>query len=84
MFVKKFKEVFRRQIKDAEDPVAAREELVAEYKDKFANPYKAAQLGYIDRVIEPRTTRPLLIQSLELLRSKKDRNPPKKHGNIRL
>jgi propionyl-CoA carboxylase beta chain len=76
--------IFRRQIKDAEDPVAAREELVAEYKDKFANPYKAAQLGYIDRVIEPRMTRPLLIQSLELLRSKKDRNPPKKHGNIPL
>ncbi|MFC1889967.1 acyl-CoA carboxylase subunit beta [Thermodesulfobacteriota bacterium] len=76
--------VFRKEIKEAEDAKAAKEELVAEYKKKFASPYKAAQLGYIDRVIEPHTTRPLLIQSLELLRTKRDDNPPKKHGNIPL
>jgi propionyl-CoA carboxylase beta chain len=76
--------IFRKQIKQADDPKAAKDELVAEYQDKFASPYKAANLGYIDRVIEPHMTRPLLIQSLELLRSKRDSNPPKKHGNIPL
>jgi propionyl-CoA carboxylase beta chain len=76
--------IFRKQIKEAQDPDAAKEGLVAEYKGKFASPYRAAELGYIDRVIEPHMTRPLLIQSLELLRAKKDRNPSKKHGNIPL
>jgi propionyl-CoA carboxylase beta chain len=76
--------IFRKQIQEAPDPDAARDGLVAEYKDKFASPYRAAELGFIDRVIEPRMTRPLLIQSLELLKAKRDRNPPKKHGNIPL
>ncbi|MCR9245345.1 MAG: methylmalonyl-CoA carboxyltransferase [bacterium] len=76
--------VFRQQIKAADDPASKEKELVADYKDKFANPYQAAARGYVDDVIEPRRTRPMLIQALELLRSKRDTNPPKKHGNIPL
>ena len=53
---------------------------MADYKDKFANPYVAAQRGYIDDVIEPKETRPRLINALEMLTSKRDTNPPKKHG----
>jgi propionyl-CoA carboxylase beta chain len=76
--------VFRREIQAAKDPVAEEKRLVAEYKAKFANPYAAAARGYVDDVIEPHRTRPMLIQALELLRSKRDTNPPKKHGNIPL
>ena len=76
--------VFRREIQAAKDPKAEEKRLVADYKAKFANPYQAAARGYIDDVIEPRRTRPMLIQALELLRSKRDTNPPKKHGNIPL
>jgi propionyl-CoA carboxylase beta chain len=76
--------VFRREILAAKDPKAEEKRLVAEYKAKFANPYQAAARGYVDDVIEPRRTRPMLIQALELLRSKRDSNPPKKHGNIPL
>ncbi|MEC7583759.1 MAG: acyl-CoA carboxylase subunit beta [Planctomycetota bacterium] len=76
--------VFRREIAAAADPVAEEQRLVAEYKKKFNNPYMAAARGYIDDIIEPRRTRPLLIQALELTASKRDRNPPKKHGNIPL
>ena len=59
-------------------------ELVAEYKEKFANPYVAASRGYIDDVIEPKETRPRLINALEMLSNKRDANPAKKHGNIPL
>ena len=76
--------VFRQQIKDAKDPVAEEKKLAAEYREKFANPYQAAAVGFVDDVIEPRRTRPMLIQALELLRSKRDTNPPRKHGNIPL
>ncbi|MCU0865411.1 MAG: acyl-CoA carboxylase subunit beta [Planctomycetes bacterium] len=76
--------VFRREIQAAKDPKAEEKRLVADYKAKFANPYQAAARGYIDDVIEPRRTRPMLIQALELLRSKRDSNPPRKHGNIPL
>ncbi len=76
--------VFRREIAAAKDPAAEAKRLVADYKAKFANPYQAAARGYIDDVIEPRRTRPMLIQALELLRSKRDSNPPRKHGNIPL
>jgi propionyl-CoA carboxylase beta chain len=76
--------VFRREIQTAKDPKAEEKRLVADYKAKFANPYQAAARGYIDDVIEPRRTRPMLIQALELLRSKRDSNPPRKHGNIPL
>jgi propionyl-CoA carboxylase beta chain len=76
--------VFRREIQTAADPKAEEKRLVGEYKAKFANPYMAAARGYVDDVIEPRRTRPMLIQALELLGSKRDSNPPKKHGNIPL
>ena len=76
--------IFRRELADAQDPVARREELVAEYRDTFANPFKAAELGYIDAVILPRDTRPALIQALDALQNKRDALPPKKHGNIPL
>ncbi|MBX3464313.1 MAG: methylmalonyl-CoA carboxyltransferase [Planctomycetes bacterium] len=76
--------VFRREIQTAKDPKAEEKRLVADYKAKFANPYQAAARGFVDDVIEPRRTRPMLIQALEILRSKRDTNPPKKHGNIPL
>jgi len=76
--------VFRREIAAAKDPKAEEKRLVADYKAKFANPYQAAARGYVDDVIEPRRTRPMLIQALDLLRSKRDSNPPRKHGNIPL
>jgi len=76
--------IFRKQIAEAEDPEAERERLVQEYRQEFAHPYIAASRGYIDDVIEPRETRPRLIEALETLQNKRDRNPPKKHGNIPL
>jgi len=76
--------IFRKEIERAEDPEAERARLVAEYREKFANPYVAASWGYIDDVIEPRETRPRLISALEMLQNKRDSNPPKKHGNIPL
>jgi acetyl-CoA carboxylase carboxyltransferase component len=76
--------VFKREIAAAEDPDARREELVAEYRAKFASPYVAAARGYIDDVIEPRETRARLINALEVLKTKRDTNPPKKHGNMPL
>lgn len=76
--------IFRNELKDAKDPKAKKDELVEEYKDTFANPYKAAELGYIDEVIEPSQTRKKIIRALELLRYKRDQNPPRKHGNIPL
>jgi propionyl-CoA carboxylase beta chain len=76
--------VFRNELKDAGDPVARKGELVEDYRENFASPYKAAELGYIDEVIQPEETRPRIIQSLEMLSTKRDTNPPKKHGNIPL
>ncbi len=76
--------IFRNEIGSAEDKAAKEEELVALYKKRFANPYQAAEFGFIDDVIEARTTRPRLIRALELFETKRDRNPPKKHGNIPL
>lgn len=72
--------IFRREIAEAEDPLAKKAELVQEYRKKFANPYVAASRGYIDDVIEPRETRPRLINALEMLNNKRDTNPPKKHS----
>lgn len=74
--------LFRREI--AENDEAYRKAKIAEFEDKFANPYVAAERGYIDEVIEPRYTRPKLIRALSLLQNKRDTNPPKKHGNIPL
>jgi acetyl-CoA carboxylase carboxyltransferase component len=76
--------VFRKELTQAEDPVQRKAELVAEYREKFANPYVAAARGFIDDVIEPRETRPRLINALEMLSNKRDSNPPKKHGCIPL
>ena len=76
--------VYRKQIAEAADPAAARKEYIEKYKELFANPFKVAELGYIDAVIEPADTRKRLIEALELLANKRDENPPKKHGNIPL
>ncbi len=73
--------IFRREIAAAEDPEAERARLVEEYRARFANPYVAAARGYLDDVIEPRETRPRLINALEMLQNKRETNPPKKHGN---
>lgn len=72
--------IFRKEISQAEDPAARKNEMVNDYRAKFANPYVAASRGYIDDVIEPRETRPRLINALEMLANKRDSNPPKKHG----
>jgi len=76
--------IFRKELAEADDPAAKKAELVQLYREKFANPYVAASRGYIDDVIEPRETRPRLINGLELLAHKRDSNPQKKHGNIPL
>ncbi len=76
--------IFRRELAAAADPVARKAELVEEYRDQFANPYVAAQWGYVDDVIMPRETRPRLINALNMLQNKRDHNPPKKHGNMPL
>jgi acetyl-CoA carboxylase carboxyltransferase component len=76
--------IFRKELADAADPVARKAELVQDYREKFANPYVAAERGYIDDVIQPRETRPRLINALEMLQNKRDANPAKKHGNIPL
>jgi len=76
--------IFRKELEKAKDPARKKAELVAEYREKFASPYVAAERGYIDDVIEPRETRPRLINGLEMLSNKRDANPAKKHGNIPL
>jgi propionyl-CoA carboxylase beta chain len=76
--------VYRKEIESAKDPAAARTRLIEEYNEKFANPYVAAALGYLDDVIEPRETRPRLIRALRMLANKRQSLPPKKHGNIPL
>jgi len=76
--------IFRKEIAAEEDAEAAVERRVDEYRTTFANPYVAAQRGYVDDIIEPRTTRRRLIEALTMLETKVDRNPPKKHGNIPL
>jgi propionyl-CoA carboxylase beta chain len=76
--------IHRREIDKAEDPQAARAQFVEEYRVRFANPYKAAELGFIDEVIRPRLLRRRLAQALEILKDKRQSNPPKKHGNIPL
>jgi len=76
--------VFRKQIEKAEDPVAARAELIQQYQAKFATPYIAAERGFIDDVIEPAETRPRLIKALRMLSTKRETIPARKHGNIPL
>jgi len=76
--------IFRNAITKAADPQAERERLVNDYRRTFANPFKAAELGYIDEIIMPADTRPRLIRALDMLQNKREKNPPKKHGNIPL
>jgi propionyl-CoA carboxylase beta chain len=76
--------VFRKELDGAKDPVAEKGRLVSEYREKFANPFKAAELGYIDEVIRPEMTRPKIIRALEMLKDKRQENLPRKHGNIPL
>ncbi|MBU7013606.1 MAG: methylmalonyl-CoA carboxyltransferase [Theionarchaea archaeon] len=76
--------IFRRDVQEADDPQKKVESLVAEYREKFANPYVAAERGYIDDVVEPPETRPRLISALTALQNKRQTLPPKKHGNIPL
>jgi acetyl-CoA carboxylase carboxyltransferase component len=76
--------VYRKEISEADDPKAMRQKLIDEYRDKFANPYIAASRGYVDDIIEPKTTRRELIKYLKVLDTKRDKLPPKKHGNIPL
>jgi acetyl-CoA carboxylase carboxyltransferase component len=76
--------IFRRELNQAENPAARQAELVEDYQNRFANPYIAAERGYIDDVIEPKETRPALIRALRLARNKRQTLPPRKHGNIPL
>jgi propionyl-CoA carboxylase beta chain len=76
--------VFRKELQQAEDVEDRRKELEADYRETFANPWKAAELGYIDEVIMPEETRPKIIAALEMLSTKRETNPPKKHGNVPL
>jgi propionyl-CoA carboxylase beta chain len=76
--------LFRKEIAESADPAAMTDAKSNEYREKFAHPYVAAGRGYLDDIIDPRDTRPRLIEALDTLRTKRDRNPPKKHGNIPL
>ncbi|HEX2181828.1 MAG TPA: acyl-CoA carboxylase subunit beta [Rubrobacteraceae bacterium] len=76
--------IFRREISEAEDPEARRAELIASYEEQFNNPMVAAEMGYIDDVIDPRETRPYLIKALQMVGTKRPERPPRKHGNIPL
>ena len=76
--------VFRKQIQDSKDPEQARDRYAKDYQDHFAHPYVAARAGFIDDVIEPSQTRSTLVKALRLLATKRDENPPKKHGNLPL
>ncbi|MBI4301496.1 MAG: methylmalonyl-CoA carboxyltransferase, partial [Chloroflexi bacterium] len=74
--------IHRREIREASDPEAKRREKIEEYRALFSNPYIAAARGYVDTVIMPRDTRPTIIKALDMLSTKRETRPPKKHGNI--
>jgi len=76
--------IFRKEVKEAENPTQVLKQKEEEYRNKFANPYSAASKGYVDDIIEPARTRVRLIRAFEMLATKKDSNPPRKHGNIPL
>ena len=76
--------IYRDEMNKSDNPEETRSQLVADYKEKFATPYVAAGLGFVDDVIDPAETRPKLIKALEMLRNKRDNLPAKKHGNIPL
>jgi acetyl-CoA carboxylase carboxyltransferase component len=73
--------IYRKEIEQSDEPEARRQELVDEYTDRLANPYAAAERGYVDDVIDPRDTRRVLIRGLEVLRTKREQLPQRKHGN---
>ena len=76
--------VFKKEIKAADDPTAKKQEKIAEYEEQFNNPYRAAEMGYVDDVIEPATARQRIISGLDMLSTKRESLPAKKHGNIPL
>jgi propionyl-CoA carboxylase beta chain len=76
--------IFKRDIAAADDSEAALDKKTEEYRERFANPFEGAARGYVDDVIEPKTTRRRVIRAFEMLETKQDTNPPKKHGNIPL
>jgi len=76
--------IFRKEIESAPDANARRSELIVEYEDRFLNPYQAAERGYVDDVIDPRDTRRMLVRSLDMLRTKREQLPSRKHGNTPL
>jgi acetyl-CoA carboxylase carboxyltransferase component len=76
--------LYRRELAEAPDPVTRRAELVEEYTERYANPYQAAERGFVDDVIDPAETRAVLIRSLEMLRGKREELPKRKHGNVPL
>jgi propionyl-CoA carboxylase beta chain len=76
--------IFRKELEDADDADVKRSELIEDYRERFANPFVAAERGYVDDVIEPRRTRPVLVDALETALTKRERRPPRKHGNIPL
>jgi acetyl-CoA carboxylase carboxyltransferase component len=76
--------IFRKELDDADDADVKRSELIEDYRERFANPFVAAERGYVDDVIEPRRTRPVLVDALETALTKRERRPRRKHGNIPL
>jgi propionyl-CoA carboxylase beta chain len=76
--------LYKREIESAKNPEIERKKRIEEYQEVFANPYKAAELGYIDAVIDPKDTRSLVLRSLQMLKGKREKGPPRKHGNIPL
>jgi acetyl-CoA carboxylase carboxyltransferase component len=76
--------LYRRELEHAADPDARRVELLKQYTERYANPYVAAERGYVDDVIDPATTRSMLIKGLAMLRSKRENLPRRKHGNVPL
>ena len=76
--------VFRKELEEADDPDARRQQLIAGYREQFANPYVAAERGYVDDVIEPRRTRAVLTEALRTALTKREPRPQRKHGNIPL
>jgi propionyl-CoA carboxylase beta chain len=76
--------VYKRELDGAENRESVRQQKIEEFRERLANPYVAADRGFVDAVIQPRETRKKLIQALEMLETKRDKNPPKKHGNIPL
>ena len=76
--------LFKKEIEKSQAPAEKRKELQDDYREKFANPYRAAELGYVDEVIDPAMTRLRLIRSFEMLANKRQSNPPRKHSNIPL